>query len=68
MGHITKKILNNVDHDPLFTRLGIEDNADKKVHFHLLNMRLDMSREAYNTLREGIKVAFDTLDAQDKFD
>ena len=58
MGHIVKKILNDVDVDPLYEKLTIEFNSDNMVHIHLGNIRLDLYKEAYNQFYDGIMAAY----------
>lgn len=54
MGHITKKILNDVEQDPDYTSLTIEDNSNGMVHIHLQNIRLDLDHDSYNAMYDAI--------------
>tara|TARA_Y100000356_G_C11107778_1_gene207887 strand:- start:232 stop:432 length:201 start_codon:yes stop_codon:yes gene_type:complete len=55
MGHIIKKILNDVDKDPNYENLTIEYNSNKLIHIHLKNIRLDLDCKSYNKLYEVLK-------------
>ena len=44
----------------IFDRI-IEQNADGKVHFHLKNMRMDLTLKAYNQFYDMIKTVNDRL-------
>ena len=61
MGHITKKILNDVDQDPDYNSLTIEDNSNGMVHIHLKNIRLDLDYESYNKLYDQIAGSIDEI-------
>ena len=39
----------------------VEQNADGKVHFHLKNMRMDLTLKAYNQFYDIIKTVNDRL-------
>jgi len=61
MGHITKKILNDVEQDPDYNKLTIEDNSNGMVHIHLKNIRLDLDHESYNKLYDQIAASIDEI-------
>ncbi len=57
MGHIVKKILGDVHTDPEYNNLTIEYNSDGMAHIHLGAIRLDLVRDAYNQLFDGVMQA-----------
>jgi len=61
MGRVVKVILNDAEKDPLYENLTIELNADEMVHIHLKNIRLDMTKNAYNNFYDGIKEAYEQI-------
>ena len=61
MGHIIKKILGDVDKDPNYENLIIEDNEDGKIHIHLKNIRMDLTREDFNVLKKAIFEAHEKM-------
>jgi Cu2+-containing amine oxidase len=61
MGHITKKILNDVGKDPNYNKLTIEDNSNGMVHIHLKNIRLDLDHDSYNKLYNQIAGSIDEI-------
>ena len=58
MGHIEKKILNDIDKDPEYKKLTVEYNSDGMVHIHLGNIRLDLVKSAYNQLYDGVMESY----------
>jgi len=54
MGHIIKKILGDVEEDPTYEKMIIEDNSDGKVHIHVKNVRLDLTRDEFRILKNAI--------------
>ena len=61
MGHIVKKILGDVDQDPTYENMTIEDNSDGKVHIHVKNVRLDLTRQDFKTLKTAILEAHEKM-------
>lgn len=61
MGEITKKIFGDVELDPTYQRLTIEDNENGKVHIHIKNLRLDLTRDAYNQLLQAVGKAYELV-------
>ena len=61
MGHIIKKILGDVEKDPEYNNLTIEDNSDGKVHIHIKNVRLDLTRADFATLKAAILEAHEKM-------
>ena len=61
MGKVIKKILGDDKSDTKYDSWVIEQNADGKVHFHLKNMRMDLTLKAYNQFYDIIKTVNDRL-------
>ena len=61
MGHIIKKIIGDVETDPQYENLIIEDNANGQIHIHVKNIRLDMWRKEYNIFYNALKEAHGKL-------
>ena len=61
MGHIVKKIVGDVDKDPDYNNLIVEDNANGQIHIHAKNIRLDMWRKEYNIFYKSLREAHDKL-------
>ena len=61
MGKVIKKILGYDKSHPKYETWTIEQNADGKVHFHLKNMRMDLTLKAYNQFYDIIKTVNDRL-------
>jgi len=61
MGHIVKKIVGDVDKDPDYNNLTVEDNKSRIVHIHVKNLRLDLNHDAYNELVRGLRIAHEKL-------
>ena len=61
MGHIVRKIYGDVEKDPNYENLIIEDNSDGKVHIHLKNIRLDLTRGDFSVLKEAILEAHEKM-------
>lgn len=57
MGHVIKKIYGDVDSDPAYDQLTIELNYPERIHIHLKNIRMDLSKSDYNILYEMIMMA-----------
>jgi len=64
MGHIVKKIIGDVDTDPGYEKLIVEDNSNGMVHVHLKNLRLDLDHETYNALHDAIASSIDDIRAK----
>jgi hypothetical protein len=55
VGHVLKEQkINDEFSGQGYKALSIEFNADGKVHIHKGNIRLDMTKEAYNKFREAM--------------
>ena len=61
MGHIIKKIIGDVDKDPNYDNLVIEDNVNGQIHIHIKNIRLDMWRKEFNVFYKAIKESYEKL-------
>ena len=61
MGKVIKKIMGYDKSHPKYETWTIEQNADGKVHFHLKNMRMDLTLKAYNQFFDIIKTVNDKL-------
>ena len=61
MGKVIKKIMGDDKSHPKYDSWAIEQNADGKVHFHLKNMRMDLTLKAYNQFYDMIKTVNDRL-------
>tara|TARA_R100000234_G_scaffold116321_1_gene93236 strand:- start:206 stop:415 length:210 start_codon:yes stop_codon:yes gene_type:complete len=61
MGHIVKKIFRDVDSDPEYENMIIEDNDDGKIHIHVKNIRLDLTRGDFGVLKKAILEAHDKM-------
>ena len=61
MGKVIKKILGDDKSYTKYDSWVIEQNADGKVHFHLKNMRMDLTLKAYNQFYDIIKTVNDRL-------
>jgi|TARA_B100000446_G_scaffold7259_1_gene7095 hypothetical protein len=61
MGKVIKKIMGYDKSHPKYETWTIEQNADGKVHFHLKNMRMDLTLKAYNQFYDIIKTVNDRL-------
>ena len=61
MGKVVKYIMGEDRPHPKYETFTIEQNADDKVHFHLKNMRMDLTIKAYNQFYDIIKEANDKL-------
>lgn len=61
MGHIIKYIMGNESVNPKYSEWTIEQNADDKVHIHLNNIRIDLTKTAYNQLYDVVKQAHGQL-------
>ena len=61
MGKVIKKIMGYDKSHPKYETWTIEQNADGKVHFHLKNMRMDLTLKAYNQFYDMIKTVNDRL-------
>ena len=61
MGHIIKKILGDVEKDPKYENMIIEDNSDGKIHIHVKNIRLDLTREDFAKLKSAILEAHEKM-------
>lgn len=64
MGHITKKIIGDVEKDPEYNNLIIEDNASGWVHMHLKNLRMDMDHKSYNEFVRAMKISYKKIKAK----
>ena len=61
MGKVIKKIMGYDKSHLKYDSWVIEQNADGKVHFHLKNMRMDLTLKAYNQFYDIIKTVNDRL-------
>ena len=61
MGKVIKNIMGEDKSHPRYETWTIEQNADGKVHFHLKNMRMDLTLKAYNQFYDIIKTVNDRL-------
>ena len=61
MGHIVKKILGDVEKDPAYESMIIEENSDGKVHIHVKNVRLDLTLSDFATLKSAILEAHEKM-------
>ena len=61
MGKVIKKIMGYDKSHPKYETWTIEQNADGKVHFHLKNIRMDLTLKAYNQFYDIIKTVNDRL-------
>ena len=61
MGKVIKKIMGYDKSHPKYETWTIEQNADGKVHFHLKNIRMDLTLKAYNQFYDVIKTVNDRL-------
>ena len=61
MGKVIKKIMGYDKSHPKYETWTIEQNADGKVHFHLKNMRMDLTLKAYNQFYDVMKIVNDRL-------
>ena len=61
MGKVIKKIIGYDKSHPKYETWTIEQNADGKVHFHLKNIRMDLTLKAYNQFYDVIKTVNDRL-------
>ena len=61
MGKVIKKIMGYDKSHPKYETWTIEQNADGKVHFHLKNMRMDLTLKAYNQFYDVMKTVNDRL-------
>jgi len=59
MGVIQRYLMGEDRPHPKYEEWVIEQNADKRVHIHLKNIRVDMTFDAYNQLHDGIKHAYE---------
>ena len=59
MGKVIKKILGDDKSHTKYDSWVIEQNADGKVHFHLKNIRMDLTLKAYNQFYDIIKTVND---------
>jgi|TARA_Y100000310_G_scaffold36023_1_gene33954 hypothetical protein len=57
MGHIIKYIVGDINDHPKYGDWCIEHNANNYIHIHLKNLRIDMSKKAYNQFFDMIKEA-----------
>ena len=55
MGKVIKKILGDDKSHTKYDSWVIEQNADGKVHFHLKNIRMDLTLKAYNQFYDVMK-------------
>ena len=62
MGKVIKKIMGDDKPHPKYETWTIEQNADGKVHFHLKNIRMDLTLKAYNQFYDVIKTVNDRLE------
>ena len=56
MGKVVKYIIGEASTHPKYDSWVIEQNADGKVHFHLKNIRMDLTLNAYNQFYDIIKI------------
>mgnify|MGYP006097479871 FL=1 len=56
MGKVVKHIIAGNSTYPKYDSWVIEQNADDKVHFHLKNIRMDLTLNAYNQFYDIIKI------------
>ena len=61
MGHIVKYLMGDENINPKYSKWTIEQNADRKIHIHLENIRMDLSITAYNQFHDAIKLAHEKL-------
>ena len=61
MGKVIKKIMGDDKSHSKSDSWVIEQNADGKVHFHLKNIRMDLTLKAYNQFYDIIKTVNDRL-------
>ena len=61
MGEIVHKIVGDVEKDAEYQNLTIELNADRKVHIHLKNLRIDLTVADYNKLYDAVCQAYQLL-------
>ena len=61
MGNVIKNIMGEDKSHPRYETWTIEQNADGKVHFHLKNIRMDLTLKAYNQFYDIIKTVNDRL-------
>ena len=61
MGKVIKIILGDDKSHTKYDSWVIEQNADGKVHFHLKNIRMDLTLKAYNQFYDIIKTVNDRL-------
>jgi hypothetical protein len=47
--------------NPKYSKWVIEQNADGKIHIHLKNLRMDLSKTAYNQFYDAVKLAHDKI-------
>lgn len=64
MGSVTKRIIGDNRTDPGYSNITIELNADWMVHIHVKNVRLDLTKVAYNELRRGCLAAEERVRAR----
>jgi hypothetical protein len=62
MGEIKKRILGNVNDTPDYDDWIIEYNADRKIHMHLKNIRMDLTVKTYNQFYDMVKQIYDDLE------
>lgn len=62
MGHVVKKILGDHESNPDYEGLVVELNADGRIHVHSGPMRLDLSKDGYNTLFDAIMNSWKCLE------
>ena len=61
MGKVIKNIMGEDKSHTKYDSWVIEQNADGKVHFHLKNIRMDLTLKAYNQFYDIIKTVNDRL-------
>jgi len=64
MGHIVKKIIGDVEQDPGYETLTVEDNSNAMVHVHLKNLRFDIDHDTYNALHDAIASSIEDIRAK----
>jgi|TARA_Y100000310_G_C20595340_1_gene770220 hypothetical protein len=61
MGHIVKYLMGDESINPKYSEWTIEKNADGKIHIHLKNLRMDLSKAAYNEFYDTVKSAHEKI-------
>lgn len=68
MGQVIKQIVGDCTIDSKYTKFTIEDNADRKVHIHMGNLRLDLTRDDYNIFYDGMLELYEGLNRMYNWD